>query len=99
MKGLPRIAEHDRAQANDRADRKIDAAGYDDESHRQRDEADLGHESGLGEDTIQGKEAVVHEAEANKRDEEKNGEQRLATFEQTGNRNVFVSIARLIVST
>src|ERR1700691_983450 len=64
MKGLPRIAEHDRAQANDRADRKIDAAGYDDESHRQRDEADLGHESALVEKIIQGKEAVVNEARA-----------------------------------
>src|SRR6202020_2862851 len=36
MKGLPRIAEHDRAQTHDRADREIDAARDNDEGHRQR---------------------------------------------------------------
>src|ERR1700727_282758 len=81
MKRLPRIAEHDRAQANDRADREIDAAGDDDERHGQRDEADLGHEPALVEEIVQGEKAVVHETEAEERDQEDDREQRLMTLE------------------
>ena len=81
---LPRIAEHDRAQADDRADREIDTAGDDDESHRQRDEADLGHEPALIEKIVQGQKAVVQEAEAKERDQEDDREQRLVTLEPAG---------------
>ena len=84
MERLPRIAEHDRAQAHDRADREIDAAGDDDESHRQRDQADLGHEPALVEKIVQGQKAVVHEAEAEERDQEDDREQRLVTLEPAG---------------
>ena len=83
-KGLPRIAEHDRAQADDRADREIDAAGDDDESHRQRDQADLGHQPALVEQIVEGEKAVVQHAEADERDQEDDREQRLVPLEPAG---------------
>ena len=78
---LPRIAEHDRAQADDRADRKVDAAGDDDEGHRQRDEADLGHQPALVEQVVDREEAIVERAEADQRDDEDDREQRLVALE------------------
>ena len=82
--GLPGIAEHDRAEADDRADREVDAAGDDDEGHRQRDQADLGHQPALVEQIVDGEKAVVERAEADQRDDEDDREQRLVALEPPG---------------
>src|SRR5271168_597112 len=62
----------------------IDAAGDDDESHRQRDQADLGHEPALIEEIVDGQKAVVQKAEANERDQKNDREQCLVALEPAG---------------
>jgi hypothetical protein len=78
---LPRIAEHDRAEADDRADREIDAAGDDDKGHRERDETDLGHQPALIQEIVDRKKAIVEGAEADERDHENDRQQRLVARE------------------
>ena len=56
---LPAVAEHDRAQPHDRADREIDAAGDDDEGHGQRHQPDLRHQPALVEQVVDGQESVA----------------------------------------
>ena len=77
-------SEHDRAQADHRADGKVDAAGDDDEGHRQRDEADLGHEPALVEQVVDGEKAVAEGAEADERDRQNDREQRLVPLQPPG---------------
>ena len=74
---------------DDRADREVDAAGDDDEGHRQRDQADLGHQPALVEEIVQGEKAVVQEAEADERDQEDDREQRLVALEPAGHAKRF----------
>ena len=83
---LPRIAEHDRAEAHHGADRKINSAGDDDESHRQRDEADFGHQPALIQQVVDGQKALVGGAEAGQRDHEDDREQRLMPLQPPGYR-------------
>ena len=75
------VAEHDRAEADDRPDREVDAAGDDDEGHRQRDEPDLRHQPALIEQVVDREEAVVERAEADQRDDEDDRQQRLVALE------------------
>ncbi len=44
------------AKAEDRADREIDAAGDDDEGHRQGDQPDLRHQAALVQEVVGGQE-------------------------------------------
>ena len=78
---LPGIAEQDGAEADHRADREIDAAGDDDEGHRQGDEPDLGHQPALVEQIVERQETVVDEAEDDQRDDEDRRQDRLVPDE------------------
>ena len=64
---LPEHAEQDGDEAEDRADREIDAAGHDDEGHGERDETDLGHQPALIEQILGGEEAVGLEGQHDQR--------------------------------
>ena len=57
-KVLPEDAEQYGDKAEDRSDRKIDAAGDDDEGHGERHESDLRHQPALIEQIVGGEEAI-----------------------------------------
>ena len=70
---LPGDAENDGREADDRADGEVDAAGDDDQRHRQRDERDLGRQPALVEQVLRIEELIRqqrHEDHAHHQDDE-----------------------------
>ena len=70
---LPGDAENDGREADDRADGEVDAAGDDDQRHRQGDERDLGRQPALVEQVLRIEELIRqqrHEDHAHHQDDE-----------------------------
>ena len=74
---LPQHAQHDGAQAQDRARRQVDAAGDDDHGHRQGHQPDLAGEPALVEQVVDGEELLAGEGQDQQRQGQDGGEDRL----------------------
>ena len=77
MPALPEHAEQDRRQAHDRADRQVDAAGDDDEGHRQRHQRHLGHQPALVQQVADRHEAIGEHCQHRKRHDQRDKEDKL----------------------